>query len=415
MSSVLSDSEREQYVHWKENYDQDMRGEGQANTRGLGGWLPFGKWLGKKGFVGDTEARAPTYDEHGEPSDDLIRLPLPLPTPGCFPPPFLKPELDTQDIEQLEDWKIWAGVTKVSVEALDVADSTIQIITMVLSRAHIAIRTERLTHALKFFADFWKPEFKDLTEMERNPRQLRTSFWLNAKYGRVYKNNGFQAPEMMRNWLRMRSRRPTYVNLKRLGSIMAKLYVEISPMLGNSIRELLKQIDSMVHIEHFDSIRPGSAPISHMHVWQTDCPVTWYRTMFNKTALKKTSGGMTQTQTEAGIPEDDAMEIQSAMAEIIDRAVEQNAIEERAQRERQGELSRIHGSDRNNNVLRRLEERYGEYNQQWEVIRGPLLEQMIRDHPEDYPHMEHRVMNPEIWGVNGRDPNEDNRNADVEF
>ena len=77
------------------------------------------------------------------PLDDLqepARLELKA---GLFPPPFMKPELTEDDKSEFPRWELWAEMTKMPTSLLDLFDSTIQTIAMLIDRAHITIRTEK--------------------------------------------------------------------------------------------------------------------------------------------------------------------------------------------------------------------------------------------------------------------------------
>ena len=154
--------------------------------------------------------------EKRSPTDDLREPPRLEMKSGLYPPPFLKPSLSEEDKEEFKRWEQWAEMTKMPTELLDMFDSTIQIITMIIDRAHLSIKTERLTPLIRQLVDYMKPALPSFNPKNLTEEGLKKTFWLYNFYGPVMKKEEFQVPKLLKTWLRMRSRRSRYENLTTL-------------------------------------------------------------------------------------------------------------------------------------------------------------------------------------------------------
>lgn len=131
------------------------------------------------------EKRTPPKD-----LEDPAKLEL---KPGLYPPPFMKAALTTEDKEEYKRWEKWAEMTKMPVELLDMFDSAIQMFAMMIDRAHITIKTERLTPLIRQLVEYMKPEVPNYNPKDLTEEGLKKTFWLYNFYGPVMKKSEFQS------------------------------------------------------------------------------------------------------------------------------------------------------------------------------------------------------------------------------
>ena len=178
-------------------------------------------------------------------------------------------------------------------------------------------------------------------------------------------------------------------------------FVEISPLLENSIQILLQAIDGVVHTQNFTQDQCIEPPEDRLHVFKTEDPVLWYKFMFNRSIEQKTQNGLRSEEIEYALKPSKADEYRDVAAEMIDRRIRAEEQENINNIRDRADMHRIHGADRNNNVFLRLRDRFGEYI--LTVVRDQVLEQMAREFPEDYPNGSQQQ--PELMNRSRREEN----------
>ena len=187
---------------------------------------------------------------------------------------------------------------------------------------------------------------------------------------------------------------------------------EVSPMLCNSVIALVNATDKLLHIAHYDSTFSETVPTKYAHIWKTSDPLKWFAAMFNRTWEVKV-GQKIESKEEQRLTATESEEIQETLGELLSRRAQEEEEERIQNMENRAQRRRIHGADRNNNVLALILDRFLEYN--LVVVRDQILADMTELYPEDYPHnTESRQIQPEL--INVREPQDNgNDNGNNEF
>ena len=211
----LSDQERGQLLEWRSEYEEGkMLAQGQVTRNAPSGFPSFLAWLTQAKKVGESEKIAVRYNGSATPIDDLNREFWAHTSPSTmFPPPFLCSTIREREENLLRNWQEWAKETGVEESVLDLTDTILAMITMLITRGHVMIKTERFTPLIKQLTDAWKPRLDLSFNQEQNGQQYSKTFRLFNQHSQVYKNGGFKAPTLLKSWMRMRGRPVSYTHL----------------------------------------------------------------------------------------------------------------------------------------------------------------------------------------------------------
>lgn len=264
-SSLREEEKRQQLL---ERYERECGAEQGGGTRfrlrkrrRREATKSFTDWLYEQHLVGRNEG----WNHHRitqfpySPTDDEEEVdgPTSISAIGFFPPPLTRVGLTPKDRRDYANWQRWSSHIKVQEELVDIVDSMLQCITLLLVRGHINVRTERFSPMLKYVSDRWRPIWTPkLANNGTVEDEAKNAIWIVDNYSYVVKNEGFETPDQLRNYLRMRSRRTVYDNLKLLGHIISKFPLEISPLLETTVQALLIEIDAVTLTKNFNASVP---------------------------------------------------------------------------------------------------------------------------------------------------------------
>ena len=248
----------------------------------------FTDWMYEKAYIGRNEGWnmhrvtdfpvTPMEDEEGTPGHSSISA------IGFFPPPLTRCGLTPEDRDDYTNWLMWSTHIKVQEELVDIVDTMLQCITLILVRGHINVRTERFSPMLKYVSDRWRPIWTPKMDNDGTREDEATkAMWMVDNYSYVIKAGGFETPNLLKNYLRMRSRRTVYDNLKLLAHICSQLPMEMSPLLETTVNALLIEIDAITLTKNFNASVPRPRLESEPHIYRSDDPVEWFKQMFRFT------------------------------------------------------------------------------------------------------------------------------------
>lgn len=190
--------------------------------------------------------------------------------PAWFENPLFRTKIltDNQKLAMFA-WNEWSLTLEIDSNNIIFIETALEMLLVPLEKQGHLLQVETLVEPLRQISKLFPEEYP--TKIHNGFRILRGNceqpVLLFLCYSEVLRTGSFCVVENIKNWLRMRTRRPMRENLSLLADIVSQIPIEISDMHRKTCHEIIKAIKRLIFVQY---LAPGTE-IDNVECKMTHC------------------------------------------------------------------------------------------------------------------------------------------------